>query len=136
MSSTSLLINKMSYLSENNWRTVYSWKDFVGLRFPKSAMFYSVQFIVFICIVKHDSDRRIQYDCESKIYSIIMCDYFNALFYLLRVGAVFCCAAAALIRERCLSKSLFYECSVSLMHYSSCNAEPTIIRRVIRDSAK
>ena len=36
----------MSYLNENNLGTVYSKKDFVGLRFPKSEMFYSVQFIV------------------------------------------------------------------------------------------
>ena len=49
---------------------------------------------------------------EYDMIVIIMCDYFNALFYSLQIRAAFCCAVAALIRERCLSKSLFYEYSV------------------------
>ena len=65
-----------------------------------------------LCIVKHDSDERIRYHCDSKIYSIIMCNYFNALFYLLRISAVFCYIVPAFIRERYLSKGLFYECNV------------------------
>ena len=27
-----------------------------------------------LCIVKHDNDRRIRYDYDSKIYSIVMCN--------------------------------------------------------------
>ena len=65
-----------------------------------------------LCIVKHDSDRRIRYDYDSKIYSIIMCNYVNASFYLLRISAVFCYVVAVLIRECCLFKSLFYESNV------------------------
>ena len=51
-------------------------------------------------MVKHDSDRRIRYDCDSKIYSIIMCNYFNALLYLLRISAAFCYVVAALIYSK------------------------------------
>ena len=68
--------------------------------------------MIIMCIVKHDSDRRMRYDCGGKIYSIIMCNYFNVLFYLLPISAAFCYVVAALIRERCLSKSLFYEYNV------------------------
>ena len=61
-----------------------------------------------------------------------MCNYFNALFYLLQISAAFCYLVPALIQERCLSKSLIYECDVYLMHYGNFNAEPTIIRRVLK----
>ena len=50
--------------------------------------------MIIMCIVKHDSDRRMRYDCGGKIYSIIMCNYFNVLFYLLPISAAFCYVVA------------------------------------------
>ena len=73
-----------------------------------------------LCIVRHDSDSRKRYDWNSKTYSIIMCNYFTALFYLLRISTAFCFVVAALIRERCLSKSLLYEFNAYLMYYGNC----------------
>ena len=84
-------------------------------------------------IAKYDSDSRIRYDCGSK--NIFLC---NGLllycFYFLRINAIFSFVGAVLIRGCCLFKSLFYDCNAQLMHYGNCNAEPTIIRRVLRDN--
>ena len=50
------------------------------------------------------------------------------------ISAIFCFVGAVLIRRCWLFKSLFYECNAWLIHYGNCNAEPTIIRRVLRDN--